>query len=74
MAFYIIERQEQLQQLPPFRDCFVRFIQQNDNYHPKLSPLSLVYVRDITQHKGYILCINHSESFSLTQDIVFDWI
>lgn len=74
MAFYIIERQEQLQQLPPFKDCFVRFIQQNDNYHPKLSSLSLVYVRDITQHKGYILCINHSESFSLTQDIVFDWI
>lgn len=72
--FYIIEKQEQLQQLPSFRDCFVRFIQQNDNYHPKLSPLSLVYVRDITQHKGYILCINHSESFSLTQDIVFDWI
>lgn len=72
--FYIIEKQEQLQQLPSFRDCFVRFIQQNDNYHPKLSSLSLVYVRDITQHKGYILCIDHSESFSLTQDSVFDWI
>ena len=72
--FYIIEKQEQLQQLPPFKDCFVRFIQQNDNYHPKLSSLSLVYVRDITQHKGYILCIDHSESFSLTQDSVFDWL
>lgn len=72
--FYIIEKQEQLQQLPSFRDCFVRFIQQNDNYHPKLSPLSLVYVRDITQHKGYILCIDHSESFSLTQDTVLDWL
>jgi len=40
--FYIIERQDQLQQLGPFNDCFVRFIQQNDNYHPKLSSLSLI--------------------------------
>jgi hypothetical protein len=65
MAFYIIEKQDQLQQLGPFNDCFVQFIQQNDNYHPKLSPLSLVYVRDLTDHKGYILCIDHNESFSL---------
>jgi hypothetical protein len=44
--FYIIERQEQLDKLGPFNDCFVQFIQQNDNYHPKLNPLSLIYVRD----------------------------
>ena len=65
MAFYIIEKQDQLSQLGPFNDCFVQFIQQNDNYHPKLSSLSLVYVRDLTDHKGYILCIDHNESFSL---------
>ena len=63
--FYIIEKQDQLSQLGPFNDCFVQFIQQNDNYHPKLSPLSLVYVRDLTDHKGYILCIDHNESFPL---------
>jgi len=72
--FYIIERKDQLSQLGPFNDCFVQFIQQNDNYHPKLSSLSLVYVRDITQHKGYILCINHSESFSLTQHETLNWL
>jgi hypothetical protein len=74
MAFYIIERQDQLQQLGPFNDCFVQFIQQNDNYHSKLSPLSLIYVRDITQHKGYVLCLDHNESFSLQQQDVFEWL
>ena len=72
--FYIIERQQQLSQLGPFNDCYVDFIQHNDNFHPKLSPLSLVYVRDIRQHKGYMLCIDHNESFSLTQQDVFEWL
>jgi len=72
--FYIIERQEQLTQLPPFNDCFVQFIQQNDNYHPKLSPLSLIYVRDITQHKGYILCLDHNESFALPYQETLNWL
>ena len=72
--FYIIERQDQLQLLPSFNDCFVQFIQQNDNYHPKLSPLSLIYVRDITRHKGYMLCLDHNESFSLSQQEVFEWL
>jgi len=72
--FYIIERQDQLQQLGPFNDCFVQFIQQNDNYHPKLSPLSLIYVRDITQHKGYVLCLDHNESFSLQYQETLNWL
>jgi hypothetical protein len=72
--FYIIERQDQLQQLDPFNDCFVQFIQQNDNYHPKLSPLSLIYVRDITQHKGYMLCLDHSESFALDAKETLIWL
>jgi len=72
--FYIIERQDQLTQLPPFNDCFVQFIQQNDNYHPKLSPLSLIYIRDIAQHKGYILCLDHNESFSLPYQETLNWL
>jgi hypothetical protein len=72
--FYIIERQEQLNKLGPFNDCFVQFIQQNDNYHPKLSPLSLIYIRDITQHKGYMLCLEHNESFSLPHHETLNWL
>jgi hypothetical protein len=72
--FYIIERQDQLAQLPSFNDCFVRFIQQNDNYHPKLSPLSLIYVRDIAQHKGYVFCLDHNESFALDAKETLTWL
>lgn len=74
MAFYIIERHDQLEQLGPFKDCFVEFIQYNDNYHPKLNQLSLIYVRELSAHKGYILCLNHNESFSLDTQTTFNWL
>ena len=71
--FYIIEKSSQLSQLS-FEDCFVRFIPFNDNFHPALTELSLVYVRPLDSKKGYILCINHNESLSLTKDEVFSWL
>jgi len=55
MAFYVIERKEQLSVLGKLGNCFVDFIQQNDNFHPKLNSLSLIYIRDINSHKGYSL-------------------
>ena len=72
--FYIVERQDQLNNLNTLGDCFVSFIPQNNNFHPKLSPLSLIYIRSLTEHKGYILCLDHNESFSLDKQQVFDWI
>ena len=71
--FYIIEKQEQLSQLN-FKDCFIRFIPLNNNFHPALTELSLVYVRPLDSKKGYILCINHNESLSLNKDEVFNWL
>jgi hypothetical protein len=71
--FYIIEKSSQLSQLS-FEDCFVRFIPLNDNFHPALTELSLVYVRPLDSKKGYILCINHNESLSLSKDEVFNWL
>ena len=72
--FYIIERKDQLDQLGPFNDCLVKFIQYNDNYHPKLSKLSLIYIRDISEHKGYILCLDHNESFALNTKETLNWL
>ena len=72
--FYIIERKEQLSNLRNLGDCFVRFISRNSNYHPKLSTLSLVYIRSLTEHKGYILCIDHSESFQLDYNDVLEFL
>ena len=72
--FYIIERSDQLQQLKPFDDCFVSFIPKNNNYHPSLTSLSLIYIRPIDGKKGYMLCLDHNESFSLNQIEVIDWL
>lgn len=71
--FYIIEKSSQLQQLS-FEDCFVRFIPFNNNFHPALTELSLVYVRPLDSKKGYILCLNHNESLSLNKNEVFNWL
>lgn len=72
--FYIIEKSEQLAQLGPFEDCFVNFIPENDNYHPALTSLSLIYIKPINGRKGYMLCLNHNESLSLDKQEVFNWL
>ena len=72
--FYIIERSAQLEKLGDFKDCFVSFIPKNNKYHPALTELSLVYVRDLKQSKGYMLCINHNESFGLDVNDVKEWL
>jgi hypothetical protein len=74
MAFYIIERLDQLEKLGDFEDCFVSFIPKNYNFHPTLTELSLVYVRDFNQSKGYMLCIDHNESFGLDIKDVKWWL
>jgi hypothetical protein len=62
--FYIIEKESQLHNLPEFDKCFVHIITNNNNYHPAIATVSLVYVKPFTG-KGYMLCINHNESLSL---------
>jgi len=64
--FYIIERSDQLEQLHIGEDIFMQVIPVNENYHPALQSISLIYIRWIKSHKGYILCVNHSESLSLS--------
>ena len=70
--FYVIERSSQLP--AKFGDCFVRFIPKNDNFHPTLTDLSLVYIRPLDDKKGYILCIDHTESFGIDKVEILDWL
>jgi hypothetical protein len=71
--FYIIERSSQLP-TTNFEDCFVRFIPKNNNFHPALTELSLIYVRPINDKKGYIICLDHNESFSIDKTEVINWL
>ena len=70
--FYIIEKQDQLDQLHIGEDTFIHIIPTNENYHPALQNISLIYVRWIKGHKGYILCVDHSESLSLSITDILD--
>jgi hypothetical protein len=64
--FYIIEKQDQLDQLHIGEDAFIHIIPTNENVHPALQQISLIYVRWIKGHKGYILCNTHAESLSVS--------
>jgi len=70
--FYIIERSSQLP--TNFEDCFVRFIPKSNNYHPVLTDLSLVYIRPLNHRKGYIICLDHNESFGIDKTEVINWL
>ena len=70
--FYIIEKSSQLPH--SFEDCFVRFIPTNDNFHPALTDLSLIYIRPLNDKKGYILCLNHNESLGIDKIELLDWL
>jgi hypothetical protein len=71
--FYIIEKSSQLP-TTNFKDCFVRFIPKSNNFHPALTDLSLVYVRPINDKKGYIICLDHNESFSIDKTEIINWL
>lgn len=72
--YYLIERKDQLDRLDNFYDCFVHFISFNDNFHSKLNDISLIYIRNIDYYKGYIICIKHSESLSISKNDVFEFL
>jgi len=62
-VYFIIETESQLQKLEVSDECFVNLITNSDSYHPTLSKPSLVYYNN--GKKGYVLCVSHSESFSI---------
>ena len=66
--FYIVETQEQLNRFcyQGYKEAFVEIIPFNDNTHPALNHISLIYIRPLNDTKGYMLCIDHNESLSLS--------
>jgi len=70
--FYVIEKSSQLPS--KFGNCFIRFIPKSNNFHPALTDLSLVYIRPLDDKKGYIICIDHTEAFSISKAEVTEWL
>jgi hypothetical protein len=69
---FIIESEEQLAKLQHKDSCFVHAIPLNDDFHPTFTDISCVYYND--GEKGYILCVDHSESFSLQKSLVIEFL
>jgi hypothetical protein len=61
--YYIVEKIDQLERLSVSESAFVQLILCDSSCHPKLSSPSLLYYNN--GEKGYVLCIDHSEGFSL---------
>jgi len=70
--YYIIETLEQLKVLynRKTQKAFVEVISFNPNVHPVLNKVSLVYIRPFDDTKGYLICIDHSETLSIKKSHV----
>jgi hypothetical protein len=69
MAFYLVETLDQLKTFYniEYKQAFVEIIPYNDNLHPMLNKVSLVYVKPLGEdnEKGYVLSVDHSECLSI---------
>lgn len=67
--FYIAETDEQLKEFSniKYNKIFVELVLHNDHTHPALNELSLLYIKPLNGDKGYILCLDHTETLLLNK-------
>lgn len=65
--FYIVETEDQLAKFSEYdlSESFIEPILMSDNYHPAISPVSAYFIKPFRSRTGFILPVNHSETFSL---------
>jgi len=70
--FWLIETKEQLREFvnQDYKEVFVEVIPYHNHIHSALNNLSLVYIRPTYDTKGYMLCIDHSETMSIGKSYV----
>jgi len=72
MLYWLIESLNQLKEFyyKNYQEVFIEPIFFNDNVHPLLNDLSLLYIKPLNGDKGYIICISHDETLSIEKDHV----
>jgi len=67
--FYIIETSKQLDEFfnANYEKVFIEPILFNDNIHPALNHVSLLYIKPLNDEKGYIVCLHHTEALRLNK-------
>lgn len=70
--FWLIEDKEQLERFDNrgFKEVFLEVIPYDFKTHPILDSVSLLYVRPVNATKGYMICVDHSETMSLSIDAI----
>jgi len=65
--YYLIETKDQLDRFfkTEGAECYLQFITNNDNIHPKLQSLCALYIYSFSKEKGFIINLNHPEAFEL---------
>jgi hypothetical protein len=65
--FWLLENTSQLKQFynKGYDEVFAEIIPFHDSVHPKLNKVSLVYIHPVKGRKGFIICIDHSETMSI---------
>lgn len=65
--YYLIETKDQLERF--FEDegseCYLQFVTNNDEIHPKLQSICALYIYSFSKEKGFIINIDHPEAFEL---------
>jgi len=70
--FWLIETQQQVEHLinKKYKEAFVEIIPHHDKVHPALNNVSLVYFRPSNESKGFMLCIDHSETLNVDKTLI----
>jgi len=65
--YWLVETKDQLREFfnQDYKEVFVEIIPYHNYIHPALNDVCLVYIRPTYDSKGYMFCIDHSETMSL---------
>lgn len=70
--YWLIENDKQIKYLinKKYQDVFIKIIPYNDNIHPILNNISLIYFKAYNDDKGYMLCVSHGETLSVNMTLI----
>jgi hypothetical protein len=78
--FYVIESESHINELFETElnltdDIFIQVILSQPNTHIQVcNKISLIYLYQINTNKGYVLCVNHNESFSINIKCILEYL
>jgi hypothetical protein len=74
--YWLVETDTQFEILSnsSYRKAFIEVIPYSYAVHPAINSVSLVYIRPLNASKGFIICVDHSEGFSVSKHKLDAWL